>query len=467
MGAPPHVAKPAYLYNGPAVASGGQLAESPCLGSPPVITAPDRADTVAASSWGSPGGGAQWAPLSRPLGRRRAAQHPACAAALLALLGWATLWSRQYRPALATQLAGSLAQQLAARPAAWRPGAARARVQLRDQPRQLARAAWRQLRTGGHSGEGYVAICAAVKDQHLDVREWVAYHHMIGVERFYIVDPGSTPPLSTVLGDHIASGLVNYTWQARRVGRCRSEARTRRCRCCWEARRPLAALGTLAQRSRSARGRLMSHEWMAFVDADEFLVLRDGSASLPALLADYEGAGGLVVNWQMFGSSGHEARPAANTLLAYTQCLPPRHPDNAHVKSIVRPARTRQSGGTPHAFAYHPPWHAVNTRGQRVYTVRSDEAGAGVALERLALHHYVTKSLYDYWLKRARGTGMGNSKDMYFFDLINSQANHTCLEAAAAGARLARLLERERRAGPSPAPAAAAAVAEVAAVATA
>jgi hypothetical protein len=43
---------------------------------------------------------------------------------------------------------------------------------------------------------------------------------------------------------------------------------------------------------------------MAFVDVDEFLLLRDGTPDMPTLLKDYEQYGGLVVNWVMFGSSG-------------------------------------------------------------------------------------------------------------------------------------------------------------------
>lgn len=112
----------------------------------------------------------------------------------------------------------------------------------------------------------------------------------------------------------------------------------------------------------------------------------------------------------------------------------------------MRPSRVRESGGSPHTFVYHPGWHAVNTRRERVDTgvrpraggslrgrgqsegsdpppprrnsttqpsprlpaaVRTDEAGLAPAHDRLVLHHYVTKSLYDYYLKRARGTGAG------------------------------------------------------------
>lgn len=43
---------------------------------------------------------------------------------------------------------------------------------------------------------------------------------------------------------------------------------------------------------------------MAFIDVDEFLMLRDGTPDMPALLRDYEQYGGLAVNWIMFGSSG-------------------------------------------------------------------------------------------------------------------------------------------------------------------
>lgn len=39
---------------------------------------------------------------------------------------------------------------------------------------------------------------------------------------------------------------------------------------------------------------------MAFIDADEFIVIRDAAvASLPQLLKDYTDYGALVVNWQV------------------------------------------------------------------------------------------------------------------------------------------------------------------------
>eukprot|EP00878_Enallax_costatus_P009477 GHUV01009903.1.p1 GENE.GHUV01009903.1~~GHUV01009903.1.p1 ORF type:complete len:229 (+),score=47.74 GHUV01009903.1:362-1048(+) len=43
-----------------------------------------------------------------------------------------------------------------------------------------------------HFPEGYVAICAIVKNQHKDLREWIEYHRWLGVARIYIYDNNST-----------------------------------------------------------------------------------------------------------------------------------------------------------------------------------------------------------------------------------------------------------------------------------
>jgi hypothetical protein len=44
------------------------------------------------------------------------------------------------------------------------------------------------------------------------------------------------------------------------------------------------------------------------IDGDEFFVIMDGSPDLPSILKRYEAYGGLVVNWRLFGSSGHVKR---------------------------------------------------------------------------------------------------------------------------------------------------------------
>lgn len=52
----------------------------------------------------------------------------------------------------------------------------------------------------------YLAMCLVVKDQEDDLREWVDYHHSIGVEKFYIFDDNSSIPSLVGLEDLVDAG---------------------------------------------------------------------------------------------------------------------------------------------------------------------------------------------------------------------------------------------------------------------
>lgn len=57
-----------------------------------------------------------------------------------------------------------------------------------------------------------VAACLIVRDQPDDLLEWMMYHTMLGVSRFYVYDHGSDPPLERSLERFIESGLIEYTY---------------------------------------------------------------------------------------------------------------------------------------------------------------------------------------------------------------------------------------------------------------
>lgn len=54
--------------------------------------------------------------------------------------------------------------------------------------------------------------CHRSADEHIDLPEWIEHHLGLGVGKIYVMDHASSPPLSTVLGEHIASGAVEYEW---------------------------------------------------------------------------------------------------------------------------------------------------------------------------------------------------------------------------------------------------------------
>lgn len=56
-------------------------------------------------------------------------------------------------------------------------------------------------RDGPH--DEYLAVCLFVRDQAADMVEWFQHHYYeMGIRRFYVMDDGSDPPLSTYMKDY-------------------------------------------------------------------------------------------------------------------------------------------------------------------------------------------------------------------------------------------------------------------------
>lgn len=156
------------------------------------------------------------------------------------------------------------------------------------------------------------------------------------------------------------------------------------------------------------------HAWLGMLDADEFIVfqpkaLAAGSGhNLTLLLARLEAqrAGGLALNWVLFGSSGHKTRPRAGPLGSYTACVPRSHHESTHTKVIGSTAFLSDMGGTPHQAEFRPGATIVDADGAPTQTPKSDTA----RWDTVALYHYVLKSRAEFADKMGRGSGAGNVK---------------------------------------------------------
>src|SRR4051812_39637693 len=128
----------------------------------------------------------------------------------------------------------------------------------------------------------YLAICAIVKDENRDLREWAAYHLLAGVERIVLFDHQSAAPVAAELRPLVERGQVEVLITSS------SYPQIPEYNCFLHNRRDVA-------------------QWVAFIDADEFLVPVK-TDDLRGVLQPFEPHGGLAVNWRMFGSSGHVTR---------------------------------------------------------------------------------------------------------------------------------------------------------------
>ena len=140
-------------------------------------------------------------------------------------------------------------------------------------------------------GGAYLAACTIYRDDAAYLAEWIEFHRLMGVERFFLYDNGSTDHHREVLAPYLEEGIGHA---ARMGGSVPGSQRP--------PRRPSPHSSTASASTRH------DARWIAFLDIDEFL-FSPGGASLPDVLRDYEEFPGVVVNRAEFGPSGHMTKP--------------------------------------------------------------------------------------------------------------------------------------------------------------
>lgn len=253
----------------------------------------------------------------------------------------------------------------------------------------------------------YFALCLVVKDERREyLREWIEYHWRLGCSKFYIYDNNSSVPLINHVLDYSSAGLVEYSYLM-------------------SPKYPTAQIYAY-ERCIKDYGSL--HNFMGFIDSDEFIVIR-GRSSIPEVLHKYSRFGGLTLSWIYFGSSGHQRRPNREGVISnYHKCIP-----DFHIKTIVNTKYVIGPSGEPHSFRYKVGYHAVDTSFRRVRGPFNPARNASPELLRnlnlystMYINHYVIRSFEDYEEKMQRGTVDGGVRNMKYFERIDSIATDSC-----------------------------------------
>jgi len=172
----------------------------------------------------------------------------------------------------------------------------------------------------------YLSICAIFKDEAPYLPEWIEFHRLVGVERFFLYDNLSGDGGRGVLEPWVRAGVVSISDCSTPLG---------------QGGQGLAYADALER----ARGRT---RWLAFIDLDEFL-FSPGPTPLPDVLREYEEHPGVVVNWQVYGSSGLAAKPDGLVIESFVKRARMQWVRNRRIKSIVYPTRALRPIG-PHFF---------------------------------------------------------------------------------------------------------------------
>ncbi|WAW10947.1 glycosyltransferase family 92 protein [Oxalobacter vibrioformis] len=213
----------------------------------------------------------------------------------------------------------------------------------------------------------FLAVVAIMKDEGIYLAEWIEYHKLVGVDVFFIYDNESSDNTADILAPYIARGdVVHIPWPG--------------------IRQQFNAYNDALKRFR------METRWLAYIDADEFIVPLQKD-TIPDILENYKNEVGLSMHWLMYGDNGHKNYEEGLVIERFTaHALKP----DEFMKTIINP-RAAFSMETHHGcfIGRHA---AVNEKGNKVRT-RSNELAASV----IRVNHYWGKSWEEYEMKRIKG----------------------------------------------------------------
>lgn len=259
----------------------------------------------------------------------------------------------------------------------------------------------------------YCALCCIAKDEDLFLKEWLAYHALIGFEHFIIYDNLSAVPIADFLRGWADPESVTVIRNSE----------------------PLSQKEVYGHCLENFGGRFM---WLAFLDLDEFIRLPQGpdEADVRVFLSEFEPYAGLGLNWRFFSSAGHEKTPHGPVIANYTRSFGP----DAHIKSIVRPAKIVSCAG-PHSF-YPKAGEAVVD--VEHFPIPPGSPFSASVSDRAVVNHYFFKSRQCFAEKIAKGNPCNIERRMSEFEahLGRADAEDARLLPHVAGVRAAVRAQR-------------------------
>lgn len=174
-----------------------------------------------------------------------------------------------------------------------------------------------------------LAVVAILKNEGSYLKEWLDYHLLAGVDHFYLYDNDSSDNYNEIIAPYVEAGLVTtkiFPGSSMQFAAYDDAVLNYRFHC----------------------------RYMAFIDLDEFIFPKNTSdeitATLDEILKNFPEASGVAINWQLFGSNGHDkADYTRGALEKFTRRAPinwvvpiPNRDipgGNAQIKTIANPRK--------------------------------------------------------------------------------------------------------------------------------
>lgn len=237
------------------------------------------------------------------------------------------------------------------------------------------------------AGKQYLSIVCIIKNEACYISEWIAYYKIMGVDHIYLFNNGSTDNIAEVIAEHVKSGYVSFLE--------------------FKGSNPQLPLYRLAIRCLKGISR-----WVAFIDADEFVLPTEGT--FKEYMYTQEQHPGIGINWVLYGTGGHVERPKGLVTENYLLTFEDRNNlMNLRIKSVVNPKEVFDMPSS-HFCVMKNGKFAVDEDGEEVSAKWMYVSGSGPAftgenrINKIRINHYWTKSEQELREKVNRGYPSGN-----------------------------------------------------------
>ena len=219
-----------------------------------------------------------------------------------------------------------------------------------------------------------LGVTAILKNEAPYIIEWLEFHKMLGVSKFYIYDNESTDNIKELLEPYIKNGIVKYKF--------------------------IKGKGVQKDAyNNSIYENKNEVKWMAFIDIDEFITPIHHNSITDYLNFAEEKFGkfdAIGINWLIHGFNGHFKKPDGLVIENYKKS-DKRADRNNHIKTILKPKSVIMTYH-PHFFIHKWGSKIINTKGDKMYGPYNEPF-----YDDIIIHHYFTKSYEEHKERYKKG----------------------------------------------------------------
>lgn len=239
------------------------------------------------------------------------------------------------------------------------------------------------------------AICAIAKWENEYLAEWIEHHIKIGFQHIFLVDNNDDDSIESLLKVYLQKGVLTII--------------------------PFRGIPHVQAQAYEYVTQFYGDnvKWMAYIDIDEFFVLKKNK-SIIDLLKEYEDIPSISVNWMCYGANGQIYKKEGSVMARFSvpSNLEKSKRANFAVKSISRPYIFNRIYDASFRNVHRWSLPTFNEKREIIYQNTHKPS-----YTKIVLNHYVTKSYEEYRQKRNRGSAMFVGNYHYDYDVFFANAN--------------------------------------------